>query len=77
MKDIGSRDFQLTYQKLEEPVRVISKTSADRVIGYFYPGSEPPCGPSKEDMTIDDFLGTLAEQDRAYMQRKMGKKGKK
>jgi hypothetical protein len=37
MKVVGSREFQLTYQKVREPVRVVALRTS-RVIGHFYPG---------------------------------------
>lgn len=42
MKEIGSREFQLTYQRLKEPVKVVALGSTVRVIGYFYPGPIDP-----------------------------------
>ena len=40
---MGSREFQLNYQRLDEPVQVVRKGSGGgRPIGYFYPGANPP-----------------------------------
>ena len=87
MKSIGSRDFQLTYQKLEEPVKVISRSSNNKIIGYFYPGATPPVfavtEPEtvekmiQEEMTLDDVFAEIPEQDRRYMERKLAKRSKK
>ena len=71
-KEVGSREFQLTYQKLTEPVVVVSRSGGSRTIGYFYPGDTPPEGKPK-DITLDDVLGSLPKQDADYMKRIMGK----
>ena len=42
MKEIGSREFQLTYQRLTEPVKVITRSGAAKTLGFFYPGDVPP-----------------------------------
>ncbi len=42
MKEIGSREFQISYQKLKEPVKVVAKSGPQKTIGYFYPGELPP-----------------------------------
>lgn len=39
---MGSREFQLNYQRLSEPVKVVAASSSRRIIGYFYPGDVPP-----------------------------------
>lgn len=59
MKDMGSREFQLNYQRLTEPVRVISKSVGGRVIGFFYPGEvDPKVG---EQGTLDMPWKTVSE----------------
>lgn len=73
MKTLGSRQFQLTYQKLTEPVRVVSLSSGDKTIGYFYPGDTPPVQEKHDELTLDDALGGLSKQDAEYMKRKIGK----
>lgn len=73
MKTLGSRQFQLTYQKLTEPVRVVSLSSGDKTIGFFYPGDVPPVKEKPSEITLEEALGGLSQQDAEYMKRKMGK----
>ena len=53
MREMGSREFQLNYQRLDEPVKVVAMTTSKRVIGYFYPGDVPP-EQGKQDTLFDD-----------------------
>ncbi len=62
MRDMGSREFQLVYQQLTEPVRVIRDTVGlgvrpgrrSRTIGYFYPGDVPPTMGAQETLFPDE-----------------------
>lgn len=54
MREMGSREFQLNYQRLSEPVKVVAMTSSKRIIGYFYPGDVPP--EQGEQDTLDMLL---------------------
>lgn len=43
IKEIGSREFQINYQRITEPVKVVALNAAEhRVIGYFFPGRVDP-----------------------------------
>jgi hypothetical protein len=44
VKQVGSREFQLTYQRAKEPLKVVALRTS-KIIGYFYPvrDLEPPC----------------------------------
>ena len=51
MREMGSREFQLNYQRVDEPEKV---TAGKRVIGYFYPGDVPPDQGSQPRMVFDE-----------------------
>lgn len=55
MKIVGSREFQLTYQRLKEPVRVVAKrgSKVERVIGHFFPGEKSPVEEEKGGTRAD------------------------
>jgi len=43
IRDIGSREFQVTYPKIKDPVRVVARNETEpRVIGFFFPGPLDP-----------------------------------